>query len=124
MGSRSEFFPEGDIQIPTPIIGKDLIYFNSAHGRSSPIIALKTSARGDITPAENETTSPGVLWSLPRGGSYIHTMLLYRGHLYNVAWNGAIQCLDPVTGMEIYNADLFQVPGFPLCCGQKMRKGN
>ena len=38
----------GDIQIPTPIIGKDLIYFNSAHGRSSPIMAIKTSATGDI----------------------------------------------------------------------------
>ncbi|MGB8491675.1 MAG: PQQ-binding-like beta-propeller repeat protein [Bacteroidales bacterium] len=102
----------GDIQIPTPIIGKDLIYFNSAHGRSSPIIAVKTSARGDITPGENETTSPGVQWSLPRGGSYIHTMLLYRGHLYNVAWNGAVQCLDPATGQEIYNAKLGRTDSF------------
>ena len=39
----------GDIQIPTPIVGNDLIYFNSAHGRSSPIIAVKTNAVGDIT---------------------------------------------------------------------------
>lgn len=31
----------GDVPIPTPIIGKDLIYFNSAHGTSSPILAVK-----------------------------------------------------------------------------------
>ncbi|TFG42478.1 MAG: pyrrolo-quinoline quinone, partial [Bacteroidia bacterium] len=96
----------GDIQIPTPIIGKNLIYFNSAHGKSSPIIAVKTSATGDITLKENETSNAGVQWSLPRGGSYMHTMLLYRDLLYNVDWNGTIKCLDPATGKEVYNAKL------------------
>jgi outer membrane protein assembly factor BamB len=96
----------GDIQIPTPVIGNNLIYFNSAHGKSSPIIAVKTGATGDITLSGNETSNSGVQWSLPRGGSYIHTMLLYRDHLYNVNWNGTIQCLDPATGKEIYNAKL------------------
>jgi outer membrane protein assembly factor BamB len=96
----------GDIQIPTPITGNNLIYFNSAHGKSSPIMAVKTSASGDITLKENETSNQGVLWSQPRGGSYMHTMLLYRNLLYNVNWNGAINCLDPLTGKEVYNAKL------------------
>ncbi len=96
----------GDIPIPTPIIGNNLIYFNSAHGKSSPIIAVKTSATGDITLNGTETSNAGVLWSLPRGGSYIQTMLLYRDHLYSLNWNGSIQCLDPYTGKEIYNAKL------------------
>lgn len=96
----------GDIQIPTPIIGNNLIYFNSAHGKNSPIIAVKTSATGDITLTGDETSNFGVLWSLPRGGSYIHTMLLYRNLLYNVNWNGTINCLDPLTGKEVYNAKL------------------
>jgi len=96
----------GDIQIPTPIVGNDLIYFNSAHGRSSPIMAIKTSATGDITLKWDETTNQNVLWSIPRGGSYMHTMLLYRNKLYNVNWNGTISCLDPITGKEIYNAKL------------------
>lgn len=102
----------GDIQIPTPIIGSNLIYFNSAHGKSSPIIAVKTSATGDITLKDNETSNPGVLWSIPRGGSYMHTMLLYRNRLYNVNWNGAINCLDPATGKEIYNAKLGSAKSF------------
>jgi hypothetical protein len=35
----------GDIPIPSPIIGKDLIYMNSAHGKLSPIIAISKKPR-------------------------------------------------------------------------------
>jgi outer membrane protein assembly factor BamB len=102
----------GDIQIPTPIIGKDLIYFNSAHGKFSPIMAVKTDARGDITLKEGETSNNYVKWYLPRGGSYMHTLLLYRDRLYNVNWNGVINCLDPLTGQEIYNAKIGKSASF------------
>jgi len=102
----------GDIQIPTPVVGNDLIYFNSAHGRNSPIIAVKTNALGDITLKESETSNEYIKWSLPRGGSYMHTLLLYRNHLYNVNWNGALICLDPLNGKEIYNAKLGKAKSF------------
>lgn len=102
----------GDIQIPTPIVGNDLIYFNSAHGKNSPIIAVKTNAVGDITLKETETSNEYIKWSLPRGGSYMHTLLLYRNHLYNVNWNGTIICLDPLTGKEIYSAKLGNAKSF------------
>ena len=102
----------GDIQIPTPVVGNDMIYFNSAHGQSSPIIAVKTNAVGDITLKDKETSNEFVKWSLPRGGSYMHTMLLYRNHLYNFNWNGAVVCLDPLTGKEIYNAKLGKAKSF------------
>jgi outer membrane protein assembly factor BamB len=102
----------GDIQIPTPVVGNDMIYFNSAHGSSSPIIAVKTNATGDITLKANETANEYVKWSVPRGGSYMHTLLLYRNHLYNVNWNGAVLCLDPLTGKDIYNAKLGNTKSF------------
>jgi outer membrane protein assembly factor BamB len=102
----------GDIQIPTPITGNDLIYFNSAHGRNSPIIAVRTNAVGDISLKESETSNDYIKWSLPRGGSYMHTLLLYKNHLYNVNWNGLIVCLDPLTGKEIYNAKLGKTKSF------------
>lgn len=102
----------GDIQIPTPIVGNNMIYFNSAHGRSSPIIAVKTNAVGDITLKDNETANEYVQWSLARGGSYMHTLLLYKNHLYNVNWNGVVVCLDPLTGKEIYNAKLGKAKSF------------
>jgi outer membrane protein assembly factor BamB len=102
----------GDIQIPTPVVGKGLVYFNSAHGRSSPIIAVKTDAAGDITLKEGETANSGVAWSIPRGGSYMHTMLLYRNRLYNVNWNGTVNCLDPMTGEQIYTAKIGKAKSF------------
>lgn len=92
----------GDIQIPTPVIGEDLIYFNSAHGPSSPILAVKKEAGGEIPMEPGEY----VAWSHPRGGAYMQTMLLYKGLLYNLRWNGSIQCLDALTGEEIYNDKL------------------
>ena len=102
----------GDIQIPTPVVGDNLIFFNSAHGKSSPVMAVKNSASGDITLKDNETENAYVQWSIPRGGSYIHTMLLYRNKLYNVNWNGTINCMDPATGKEIYNAKLGKSKSF------------
>ncbi len=38
----------GDIPVPVPIVWKDLIYFNSAHGRHAPLMAVKNSASGEI----------------------------------------------------------------------------
>ncbi len=102
----------GDIPIPTPITGKNLIFFNSAHGKASPIIAVRKNATGNITLKENETSNSGVQWSQPRGGSYMHTMLLYRDLLYNVNWNGSINCIDPETGKEVYNAKLGSARSF------------
>jgi outer membrane protein assembly factor BamB len=102
----------GDVPIPTPIIGKDLIYFNSAHGPSSPILAISKNAKGDITLQNGAPANEFVKWSIPRGGSYIHTLLLYRDHLYNFNWNGTFQCLDPVTGKSIYNGKLGKTKSF------------
>lgn len=42
----------------------------------------------------------------------MHTLLLYRTHLYNVNWNGTIICLDPLSGREIYNAKLGKANSF------------
>jgi outer membrane protein assembly factor BamB len=98
----------GDIQIPTPIIGDDLIYFNSAHGPSSPIMAIKKDARGEIA----MESGAHVTWLIPRGGAYMQTMLLYEGLLYNLRWNGSIQCLDALTGEQIYDEKLGRARSF------------
>ena len=102
----------GDVPIPTPVIGKDLIYFNSAHGSSSPIYAIKTSAVGDITPGATGISDEFIEWSVPRGGSYIHTLLLYNDHLYNVNWNGTVVCYDAGSGKVMYNAKLGNTQSF------------
>jgi len=96
----------GDIPVPTPQIGDSLIYFNSAHGRYSPILAIKKDAEGDITLEDKQTTNEYVKWSKPRGGSYMHTMLLYNNLLFNVGWNGNVECLDPITGEQHFKKSI------------------
>lgn len=96
----------GDVPIPTPVVSKDLINFNSAHGPESPILAVSTGAAGDISLKPGTRVNEFIKWSIPRGGSYIHTLLLYRDHLYNVNWNGSVQCYDPNTGNQIFAGKL------------------
>ena len=102
----------GDIPIPTPIVSDDIIYFNSAHGRSSPVLAVRKDATGDITLSEGDTTNTGVIWSYPRGGSYMQTMLLYDGYLYNLQFNGQVVCMDPNTGKTIYREKIGKADSF------------
>jgi len=93
----------GDIQIPTPVVSDNLVFFNSAHGKFSPVMAIQSNAKGDITLKEDETSNEGVKWSHPRGGSYMGTMLVYGGYLYNAAWNGKLSCYNATTGEQIYS---------------------
>jgi outer membrane protein assembly factor BamB len=102
----------GDVPIPTPVIDNGLIFFNSAHGPSSPIYAIKTNAAGDLTMKPTGTLNEYVKWSIPRGGSYIHTLLVYRGHLYNINWNGTVNCYEAVSGKVLYNAKLGNAQSF------------
>lgn len=90
----------GDIPIPTPIVGNNTIFFNSAHGKVSPILAILSNARGNIEMAED---GEYIKWGKLRGGSYMGTMLLYNGYLYNAAWNGKLTCYDANSGEEMYS---------------------
>lgn len=96
----------GDVPIPTPVVYNNLIFLNSAHGKNSPVFAINTGAAGDITLKNKETSNIFIKWSIPRGGSYIHTLLVYHDRLYNVNWNGIINCIDPSSGKEIYRGKL------------------
>ncbi|WP_303923902.1 PQQ-binding-like beta-propeller repeat protein [Draconibacterium sediminis] len=93
----------GDIPVPSPVIGNDYIYFNSAHGKVSPVYAIQKNAVGDITLEERATTNEFVKWAKLRGGSYMGTMLLYDGYLYNARWNGRLTCYNAETGEEMYS---------------------
>lgn len=102
----------GDVPIPTPVIGKDLVYFNSAHGPASPVLAINKSAKGDITLQSGTMVNQHVSWSIPRGGSYMHSLLLYRDRLYNVNWNGTIQCFEASTGKSVFNGKIGNTKSF------------
>lgn len=92
----------GDVPIPTPVLYKEMIFFNSAHGKLNPILAIKTGATGEIRYPEGIRQGEAVAWFKERGGSYMQTMLVYGDQLYNLRWNGNLACFDAVNGEEKY----------------------
>jgi outer membrane protein assembly factor BamB len=96
----------GDIPTPTPVIANDLIYINSAHGKFSPLFAIKPNAKGDITLASDSTKNQYIAWSIKRGGAYMQTPLIYEGFLYNLQVNGQLTCFNANTGEIKYKQSL------------------
>lgn len=93
----------GDIPVPTPVFGKDLIFIHNAHGKLSPIYAIRPNAKGDISLEVNDTTNDYIAWSIKRGGAYIPTALAYGDYFYNmVGWGGKITCYEANTGKVMY----------------------
>lgn len=66
-----------------------------------PIYAIKSNARGDVTPKDGELSSAGVAWV--RTGSNIGraSLLVYDGYLY-VAGTRNLSCYDARTGEPKY----------------------
>ncbi|MCK5137018.1 MAG: PQQ-binding-like beta-propeller repeat protein [Bacteroidales bacterium] len=94
----------GDVPIPTPVVWKDLIYFNSAHGRHAPLMAVKNSVTGEIPYPDNDSL-PGddFAWFYDRSGAYMTSVLVYDSLLYRLQWNGNLACFDARSGEEIYS---------------------
>ena len=96
----------GDAPAPAPVVANDLIYLNSAHGKFSPIFAVRPNAIGDITLAPDSTKNQYIVWSVKRGGAYMQTPLIYQGYLYNLQVNGQLTCYDAMTGDLKYKESL------------------
>ncbi len=96
----------GDIPVPTPIVAQGLVYVTNAHGRMSPIYAIRLSAQGDISLKENETSNEHIAWSYPKGGNYIPTPLVYDDLLYCGSDRGTLSCFECKTGKPVYRENL------------------
>ncbi len=102
----------GDIPTPTPVISDNMIYINNAHGRYSPIYAIKPDAKGDISLEKGETSNDYIVWSIERGGSYMQTPLIYGDYLYNLQTNGMLSVFNKKTGEMLYKEGLGPKGGF------------
>jgi outer membrane protein assembly factor BamB len=91
-----------EIAIPTPIVGPNLIIVTNGYTPIQPIYAIKPGASGDITLKKDQTSSESVAWSMPRGGPYIPTPVIYGDHLYVLAITGVLTSYDVRTGQRIY----------------------
>ena len=96
----------GDIPIPTPFVADGLIVISNAHGGKAPLFAVRPSAAGDISLKEGSSSNDSVVWSVPNGGSYISTPIVYRGHIYLANYNGLLRCFDFKTGQKMYEERL------------------
>jgi len=96
----------GDIPVPTPVVSDGLVYITNAHGKLSPVYAIKDTAVGDVSLQTDQTSNQGVLWSTPRGGGYMCTPLIYKGLAYIIRYNGVLNVFDAKTGEKKYEQRL------------------
>jgi outer membrane protein assembly factor BamB len=96
----------GDIPVPTPVVSDGLVYITNAHGRDSPVYAIKETATGDVSLKEAATSNDGVVWVAPRSGGYMCTPLVYRGLVYIVRYNGVLNVFDARSGERKFEARL------------------
>jgi outer membrane protein assembly factor BamB len=96
----------GDIPVPTPIVAHDLIFITSAHGRLSPVYAIRPDATGDITLASGTSTNASIAWSISRGGNYMQTPIVVGEYLYGCKDNGVVTCFNARTGEQHFSERL------------------
>lgn len=96
----------GDIPVPMPFVADGLIVLTNAHGGKTPLFAVRPSATGDISLADGTTSNEGVAWSVPNGGAYISTPVMYGGYLYVANYNGLLRCYDFKTGEKMFEERL------------------
>lgn len=98
----------GDIPVPTPFVAHDNIYLTNAHGGKSPIIAVRTSATGNLSDTETteQAEAAGLAWRLERGGSYMSTPIVVGDYIYFATTNGVFRCFHALTGEKMYEKRL------------------
>jgi len=82
----------GDVPVPVPFTAHGLIYVAQAHGKSSPLIALRPNGE--------------VAWREERNGAYLSTPVGYGGQIYSVTNNGVLRAYEGTTGRKLYEQRL------------------
>ena len=92
------------LAIPTPFASGGLLYVTSGYMNSDdrPIYAIRPGASGDISLPRGQTSNDFIVWSVPQGGPYHPSGLVYKGHYYTLFDRGFLTCHDARTGEEVY----------------------
>lgn len=101
----------GDIPVPAPVVGKDLIFFTSAHGKLRPIYAVKTAATGDISLTDKESSNEFIAWSGRKNGAYMPTPIVVGDYFYRLQDTGRFACFKQADGTLMYEQKL-EAPGW------------
>ena len=86
--------------VPSPFASDGLLFVDG--GRGKPLFAIKPGGKGDITPAKGERSSESVVWSDPRGGTYLPTPVAFEGGVYVLNEVGILTRFEVKTGKVSY----------------------
>ncbi|MCP4310598.1 MAG: PQQ-binding-like beta-propeller repeat protein [Bacteroidetes bacterium] len=103
---------EGCYNIPSPVADKDFLYLGNTAFRDTPgsFQCIRAGASGDITPAEGEATSSGVVWTIADAPTANPSPLLYQGLIYLVSGRGGqITCIEASAGEQVYQEKIEKV---------------
>jgi outer membrane protein assembly factor BamB len=89
-----------DTPIPTPFAYEGLLYIDG--GRGASLVAIRPGAVGDISLGKEQTSNEYVVWSQPRGGTYLPSPVAYEGGIYSLTETGILSRFDAKTGKLTY----------------------
>ncbi len=86
--------------VPTPFAYEGLLYVNGGRGRA--LFAIHPRAKGNITLKEGQTSNEYIVWSQPRGGTYLPSAVAYNGYIYTLTETGILSRFESKTGKQSY----------------------
>ncbi|MDX1997847.1 MAG: PQQ-binding-like beta-propeller repeat protein [Thermoanaerobaculia bacterium] len=92
--------PNSEVVVATPIVGDGLVYVTAGYPPIRPVYAIRPGQRGDLSMPKGQSSSAAIAWSHPRGGTYIPSPILYRGHFHTCNNNGVVTTYDAKTGEQ------------------------
>jgi outer membrane protein assembly factor BamB len=98
--------PNSEVVVATPVVGDGIVFVTAGYPPVRPVYAVRSGQRGDLTLPEGKRASAAIAWSHARGGTYIPTPILYKGHLYTCNNNGILTCYRADTGEQVYQTRL------------------
>ncbi len=98
--------PNSEVVVATPVVGAGQVFVTAGYPPVRPVYAVRPGHRGDLSLPDGQTSSAAVVWSHPRGGTYLPTPILYGDQLYTCNSNGLVTSYRADTGEQVYQTRL------------------
>ncbi len=98
--------PSSEITVGTPVIHENLIFVSNGYAPVQPVYAIKPGGRGDISISDSLNSGEFIQWRIKRGGTYMPTLIGYKGYVYTLNNNGILTCYEAQTGERKYKETL------------------
>ncbi len=96
--------PNSEVVVATPVAAEAMVYVTAGYPPVRPVYAIRTGSRGDLTLPTGVSSSPAVAWSHLKGGTYLPTPIMYRGHMVTINNNGVVTSYRVDSGEEVHRA--------------------